>query len=234
MYDAILVNGDSYTARVTNPVWADHLSRSMNKPLYNIAFPGSSNQRIVRSTIQQVHELQQKNIRPLVIIGWSFVRRQEVWYYGTDHKINYMIPDTTLSPESKLITLDALLSHGLATVEQKALINSDQEVHKALTDFWTNVWLLSTSLQQLNLPYWFFSAADNTDCPTHCFPYVDKLSLVKHSQQDPCIWRLHEFSLQTWARQHDSGHDTTTGHLSDSGHELFAEVIQKQIEKHAN
>ena len=224
MYDAILVNGDSYSAGNSFPVWPEHLGKILGKQVYNISYPGSSNKRILRSTIEYTLKLQQKNIKPLVIIGWSFIRRQEVWYYGESKTINHMFPEQ----HSKLVTLDVLLENNLATYQQKALLMDPKEIHKALVDFWTDVWLLTQALDNFQTPHWFFSAADNTDCPVNCFPYIDNLLLTQDIINNPRVYKINEFCIPLWGRINDKKVGVT-GHLSADGHREFAKFIAEQI-----
>ena len=110
MFDCVLINGDSYSAKNNNHrVYSDFLQEQLGLPVYNIAYPGSSNQRIIRSTLENLHHY--KN--PLVLIGWSFIRRMEVWYYGTKQSVLNRIPDINSDIDSykhpKFVTLDVLM-----------------------------------------------------------------------------------------------------------------------------
>jgi hypothetical protein len=109
-YDKIIVNGDSYSAAGISIPWATTLAEQLNLPLVNIASAGSSNDRITRTTIEQVLQEKNNTNRLIVIVGWSFVRRLEVWYYGNKSTVLNQIPDQTkeihLNP--KFITLDML------------------------------------------------------------------------------------------------------------------------------
>ena len=116
-FDCIFINGDSYSAEKgylcladKDKVYGNFLSRILNIPVKNVAIPGSSNDRILRSSIEYINDLKQQYQNPLVIIGWSFIRRIEVWYYGDDTKILKNVPDIKFNEHSKLCTLDFLIN----------------------------------------------------------------------------------------------------------------------------
>jgi len=227
-YDVILINGDSYSAAVDFKTYGDFLGEILDVPIRNIAFAGSSNQRIVRSTIEEINNIKQQYKNPLVLIGWSFIRRLEVWYYGNNPTVLQLTPDRRnynkehLKP--KLITLNVLLNNNEATLEQKCLINEDLFVHKQLVDFYTNLFMLAHTLNAMSIKYFFFSAAKNTEIPTNSFPYIDNLQQVKWCQQNKNIYKLHDFCVLNWAKENDS-ECKPTGHLSTVGHEKFAKFL---------
>ena len=142
MFDCLLINGDSYTAPTSHTVYADVLGQDLSLPVINLAFAGSNNDRILRSTLEQVIKLKNENKNPLVIVGWSFIRRLEVWYHGDNTSVINKIPDSNncvdyTSP--RFITLDFLINENVATLEQKCLMQDDLFVHKQLTDFYTSI-----------------------------------------------------------------------------------------------
>jgi hypothetical protein len=222
-YDCIIINGDSYSApTIHHKVYGDFLSKKLGIPVKNFAIPGSNNQRILRSSIEYLQKVKSEYQNPLVIIGWSFVRRIEVWYYGNNKKLLNAIPD---SEHSRFVTLDRIINAGEATLEQKALINEDLFIHKQLMDFYTNLYMFAHLLESQNLSYVFFSGAKNTDCPIHCFPYINSLEQVNWVANNPNIFKLHEFCVMHWAKENDTECHPVTGHLSESGHEKFADFI---------
>jgi hypothetical protein len=231
LFDCILINGDSYSAKNhKHKVYADFLQQQLNIPVYNHAWPGSNNQRIIRSTLEYIH--QYKN--PLVLIGWSFIRRMEVWYYGENRSVINCIPDRSQgiddSKQPRFATLDLLLTENEATLEQKCLVNEDLFVHKQLTDFYTNLYMFAHTLESMNIKYKFFSAAKNTDLPINCFPYIESLHQVQWCAQNKNFYKLHDFCILNWAKNHDPDAHPFTGHLSEHGHALFANLLQEIIQ----
>lgn len=231
-YDAIIVNGDSYSAASHKQrVYSDYLADALNIPVVNIAAIGSSNDRITRSTIEQVIKTTSQFANPLVIVGWSFVRRIEVWYHGK--KLSVL---TRCFDNLNFVTLDWLMAEGEATLEQKCLVNEDLFVHKQLMDFYTQVYLLSQFLKNNNYSYFFFSAAKNCEIPINSFPAIEQLGQVQAVINDPSIFDLHDFYIMDWAFKNDPGCHQVTGHLSEDGHKKFSifllEKIKNDIQSH--
>lgn len=222
----MLINGDSYSAPNKSKVYGDFLSEKLNIPVKNFAIAGSNNDRILRSTIEYLKYIKQEYKNPLVIVGWSFVRRLEVWYYGNNKKILDRIPDNS---ESRFITLDHLMSSNEATVEQKALVNEDLFLHKQLTDFYTKLYLFGNLLESFDLNYFCFSGATNTDCPVHCFPYINSLHQVQWVSGNKKFYKLHDFCIMEWAFKNDANCNKVTGHLSENGHQKFAELLLTEL-----
>jgi len=225
-FDCIFINGDSYSAPTQHfPVYSEYLSNCLELPLINLAIAGSNNDRILRSSIEFVESKKFQN--PLIIIGWSFVKRLEVWYYGNNQKIIKALPDNINEDHKNLrfVTLDRLLNENEATLEQKALINEDLFVHKKLTDFYTDLFLFSNYLKKENLTYFFFSAAKNNEIPINCFPAIENLNQVQEVLKDKNIYQLHDFFIMDWARKNDPEANPDTGHLSEAGHKKFADYL---------
>jgi hypothetical protein len=226
-YDCIIINGDSYSAPGQSgiKVYGDFLSEKLGIPVNNVAIHGSSNQRILRSSIEYIHQTRKQYKNPLILIGWSFIHRAEIWYHGNNKDIIDKIPDTTINPASKLITLDWILESKEASFEHKALADGYGHPEKALTDFYTNLYMFSNLLESLNLGYCFFSAARNFECAVQQYPHVNQLIHTQQVIQNPKIFRLHNFCISTWAKQNDPDCNPMSGHLSQSGHEKFADFI---------
>ena len=229
-FDCIFINGDSYSEQrmLDTPRYGDFLSQMLgNIPVKNLAKGGSTNDRILRSSIEHIYKLKQEYQNPLIIIGWTFIRRSEVWYYGknTDSNVLQSIPDISDNPHSRLCTLDWLINIKEATTQQKLSYLENAHIHKALTDFYTNLYLFANLLESQNLNYIFFSAANNMDCPTANFPFIDKLFQTTWVNQNTNICNLHEFCITNWAKENDPEAHPVTGHLSTVGHEKFAHYL---------
>ena len=225
-YDCILINGDSYSAPEKNTkVYGDFLSDYFGVTVKNFAVHGSNNDRILRSSIEYLHEVKSKYNNPLVIVGWSFIRRIEVWYNGNNQNLLNTMPD---SDQSRFITLDWVLNSGEATLEQKALLNDEQAIHKQLMDFYTNLYLFARTLESQNISYRFFSAAKNTPYPISNFCYLNSLEQVQWVVNNPNIFKLHDFCISDWAKENDSN-CSSTGHLSEHGHKKFTSFIQENL-----
>jgi len=235
-YDCIIVSGDSYSAlhmHTKDMVYSDYISQRLDIPVFNIAKPGSSNDRIMRSLVEKTLEMLPRYKSILVLVALSFIRRREVWYYGNSENIFFRMPDVSPDPADwpknlRLVTLDLLLKHNEATLEQKVLIDPTQ-IHKQLVDFYTNIFLTSQFLKNNNIDYRFFSGADNSDANINCFPAIENLQLVQAVIKDPKIFQLGNFSIQSWAKSNDPEHSPTTAHLSPQGHENFSKLVIERI-----
>ena len=98
-----------------------------------------------------------------------------------------------------------------------------------LVDFYTQNFLLSQFCENNNLPYLFFSAAKNTDCPINCFPWLSVLNQVQEVTNNTNIFKLHDFCIQDWANKNDPNSHPVTGHLSSSGHSKLADFLFKEL-----
>jgi hypothetical protein len=233
MFDYLLVNGDSYTAEKRNQeAYSNTLGKLLGVPVVNISRHGTNNDRILRTTIEKVIELKSKGHTPLVIVAWSFIRRQEVWYYGNNENVIRHIHDRDAQEEiqnPRLVTLDVLLKENEATIEQKCLINDDSSFHKQLTDFYTNMYLLGNTLNALGVRWFMFSGAKNTKIPLHYFSYIQSLEQFKWCHNQTNIYKMHEFCISDWGENNDVDRDTKTGHLSENGHRKFAGTVFKWL-----
>ena len=82
------VNGDSHTARVygsESPTATEILAVKHGCAYENIALPGGSNQRIIRTTLERLPTLDP--VHTLIVIGWSSFERTEWYYQGQWHQI---------------------------------------------------------------------------------------------------------------------------------------------------
>lgn len=97
------VNGDSHTYgsygatpqdKVGNP-FAKQIADQFNLEYKNIALPGGSNQRIVRTTIEELPFLKPRE--DFILIGWTSWERTEWWMNKGWHQIcgdpGYALPD---------------------------------------------------------------------------------------------------------------------------------------------
>lgn len=232
MFDCVLVNGDSYTRLGEHKVYSDFLAEDLGVPVFNVAREGSNNKRITRSTIEHLIELKKNFAKPLVVVGWSFVKRIEVWYYGDNAQVINRIPDRNQGPdhlEPRLITLNMLLNLNQATLEQKCLITEDLFVHKQLIDFYTDLYMLAHTVESMGSEFFCFSAAKNTEIPISSFPYIESMKQVQWCMNNKNIHQLHDFCIVNWAQEHDPDRHPVTGHLSEQGHKNFAVMVKDWI-----
>jgi hypothetical protein len=226
-YDCIIVNGDSYSARTDDLSWADALAKKLNVPVVNLAAQGCCNDRILRSTIEYLEK--SSFIHPLVIIGWSFVTRIEVWYQGNNQHLLSRSPDNQdRDPDSRLrfLTLTWITTDTPKEVtdEYKSLIALPTDYHKIIVDLYLKIFLLTEYLKKHNMDYFMFSGASNDEWHINDLKPATDYSFCQSVNDDPKISPLCEFSLAQWARDNDPA-CTPTFHLSPQGHIEFADYL---------
>lgn len=226
MISHIYVNGDSYSA-VDNEfqVYSQLLGKKVNLPSINDAVVGSSNDRIIRTTLE--HVLSLENQKPLVIIGFSFVTREEIWL---DNILPYQkrIKDY---PRSQFITSSWLKSEDVDDLTKHIII--DQNINKQVIHFYTKLYMLASTLKNLGIPYLFFSAGDNTDFRNLNWDSLDSLKLYKEITQNTDIIDFRTFNIPSWAKQ-QSLRTSSTGHLLNDGHERFSEFLFEKLKHKFN
>jgi hypothetical protein len=232
LFDCLFLNGDSYSAPDSNKtIYGDFLSRALEVPLINKSVPGSNNDRIMRSSVEIITDLIQQGKTPMVVLGLSFIRRLEVWYYGNNKNLLSKIPDR--DPDSsnnlQLITLDHLMHTNEITSDQKALfLETTDTLHKRLVDFYMNLFFFCHWIEKMNLPYFVFSPASNMDCTTFSLN-ISGLKFIDWCQNNPRIWKLTDFCFKDWA-QHNDADAESTGHLSTVGHKKFASLLFTELQ----
>lgn len=224
-YDLLYVNGDSYSARTDFPVYSDHLQDLTGIPVINRAIAGSNNQRIMRSTINDLLELPREN-RVLCVIGFSFVTRDEIWYEGSDPGVIKKIPDLDDQNQGRLITADFVTKTMGWSEAHDILI--DININRQLAHFYCNLFCFVNTLQNLGVDYLVFSAANNQGWRNEHRIYFDKWPLYQKLKQDPRILDLHDFYIGKWAADNQLA-TTDTLHLLKDGHVKFADFILDRL-----
>ena len=199
----IYVNGDSYSERTKlGGAWSDYLDQET----HNSAIQGSSNDRIIRTTLEDVLTIKPKK----VIIGFSFFTRDEVWWDG------------------KLVTLDSLKDNNTAWNEMKDKI-VDMNINHQVIHNYTKIHMLAQTLKNLKIDYLFFSAANNEDFRKLDWNYLRSLNIYNEITTDPNIIDLHSFNIPKWGGE--NGCDLTeTGHFANlDGHKKFGQYIKELL-----
>jgi hypothetical protein len=82
MIDCLYTNGDSWTYGSELPTkadaWPNIIAGQLGKKLYNAAVPGSTNDKIVRTTVVDCLRFKKLNQTPLVLIAWTHLHRFEL------------------------------------------------------------------------------------------------------------------------------------------------------------
>jgi len=231
-YEHIYINGDSYTALADNNVYSDFLQEYFpNTSIRNAAIRGSNNDRIFRSSVEHISSLGGKS---LVIIGFSFLTRQELWYDGNRKDIIATANDETIRDYPivrdlpfpiPMITLDKVYKK--ENTELYKMLMVSENIVKKLIDYYTNLVMLRGFLRDRGIDYIIFSAANNSDLGYEN-EFIYKTNVYKTVQQDKRIKDVEEFSIPFFAANHEL-RTTSTGHLLEDGHKEFAKYLHGWI-----
>jgi hypothetical protein len=220
MITEIYINGDSYSAENTKHlVYSNFIANTVDVPVTNQAMVGSSNDRIFRTTLEYCANLKQDQ-RPLIIVGFSFITREEVWVEDIS-KYSHRIKDYL---GSQFIT-----SAWIETVDEATMHTViDQNINKQMTHFYVKMFMFLQTLKLLNLPYHIFSAADNADFRNLNWGSLKNLQAFQKVSQDSNVRDLHKFNIGKWAEDNHIK-TTKTTHLYEDGHKIFANHLMKNI-----
>jgi len=216
----ILIFGDSFSANINEGnVYADFLSFNHGHEVENFARVGVSNDFIHRYVIENCLDRDSKDT--FVLIGWSYLHRQEVNDY--DH-----IVEDSFKFSGNLVTLDWILKSEKAKSHHKELAMYDWNFVKLLTDFYTNAYILSQWLELKGFKYKFFNA-DPGEIHTYFIQQMSFLKVYQAVCANKNIINFDDFSIPTWAKENNL-ETKPTGHLnSEKEHEIFADFINKNF-----
>lgn len=145
----LFVNGDSHTANTydgDHPTATEILANELGCDYENIAMPGGSNQRIIRTTLAKLPTLDPSST--VIIIGWSSFERTE-WYH---HNQWFQIcgdPHYDVTPELRELWHQHI-----------DIWNQDQYSHRwrQMWDQHHAIWMLHNLLYDLGYQFIFFQA----------------------------------------------------------------------------
>ena len=220
MITEIYINGDSYSANNTEEVaYSNFIADQIDIPVTNYAIAGCCNDRIFRTTLEYCANLKQHQ-RPLIIVGFSFITREEIWVDNIS-KYSQRIRDY---PGSQFIT------HQWSQTVDEAIMHAviDQNINKQTTHFYVKMFMFIQTLKSLDLPYHIFSAADNTDFRNLNWNSLRNLQAFQKISQDPNVRDLHRFNIGKWAEDNHLK-TTKTKHFFEDGHKMFADYLLKNV-----
>jgi hypothetical protein len=218
--DLLYVNGDSYSHH-QNP-YSKNLGELLNCPVKNNAVPGSSNNRIIRSTLDDLIDLKNEYNKIFVIIGFSFITRQEIWVDDTKGRFVNKV-----SAPAGLTTLDYAVQDDLAMA---GLIGDVRKhtINAQMIEFYTKIFLLAHTLESMNIDYLFFSGANNQDYGGLHVPHLNSFKQVQWVKENKRILPLDKFSIPQWAKENQI-ETNLTGHLLENGHIEFSQYLHKLL-----
>ncbi|NJO59846.1 MAG: hypothetical protein HC836_16555 [Richelia sp. RM2_1_2] len=201
-------------------VWGGQLAQKLNLSEYNnIAERGSSNKRILRTTIEYIATLSEvERSDLLVIIGWSQISRTEIYF---QKKWRQVLPNF----------LTYFINHEFHAIEDfcQRYMMDDLPCHEL---FFTYVVSLQSFLKSNNINYFFLSFFPidwtiSTDFD-HIINGIDHNTFLYHNSKRNIRKVIH-----TEAKQR--GYDTELlvkpkQHPSELGHSLIAEVLYNELQ----
>lgn len=164
---AIYVNGDSHSSQsfyknkniITS---SEILANQLDCNYYNHAEPGSSNQRIIRTTIEQL-----PNLNPLdtiIIIGWSSFERTE-WYWKNQWYQISGQTDQILDPALRKAWQQYSSNHAQNSPLKimwreyiDAFWSESREAWRRMADQHNNIWVFYQLLKNLGYKFIFYQA----------------------------------------------------------------------------
>jgi hypothetical protein len=154
------VNGDSHTAGSYSPCnveqpFAKQLAQALDLEYTNIALPGGSNNRIIRTTIESLPKLNPQET--FILIGWSSWERTE-WYWNNQwHAIcgdpGYDMPEFAKSRWQQ--HADHYANQFDNTISDHDLWTKSKEQEHA-------IWVFHQLLHNLGYKFLFFLGCANT------------------------------------------------------------------------
>lgn len=228
----IFVNGDSHTARVygMGAVTATKQLADKHHCSYtNIALPGGSNQRIIRTTLEHIKNLDPRST--LIIIGWSSFERTEWFFRDAWHQIcgdtNY-----TIDPE-----LDMLWRQHIDSWHQ----DDNHECWRRQADQHHAIWTFHRLLHDLGFEFLFYQGCRTfffDGCPQQDQPF--RLSWIDDVwAHDPYVQvttdnqRIVE-SFSHWAENQGYQHADSFAHFGQDAHDGWAQYLDSFVQKKLN
>jgi len=228
-YDNVYINGDSYSAPTgKHLVYSDFIAQELNVPVINQSVPGSNNYRIFRTSVESLLSARQESpiSNMLAIIGLSFVTRDEIWYEDSEQTLLNKIPDLDIYPYSKLLTSDFLLDNKGWSATRDIIV--DLNINRQLTHFYTSLFMFVNTLENHNIDYIIFSAADNSDWRNADWNFLKSLEVFNQCNRNSNIIDLHTFNIRAFAKERNLT-TTSTYHLFEDGHKEFGRFLLDKI-----
>jgi hypothetical protein len=248
----ILINGDSYTAPrgapggIDNQSYSDRIldKNNHNYDVLNLALPGSSNDRIFKSTIE--HILRHINVRKEIIcvVGYSFIcerfeiAQQTAEFKGMSKKYYYNDYGFDLPYDSFTTTNDYAFyvpKFVTGSVKEGNNVFKTWSSTPELSDptllcatFYNDLYMFVNSLENLGVKYYIFSAAHNANQGSLNDAFLNKLNVKKEIDKNPNIDI--NFSIMNFAKERGLNY-TNTFHLKDNnGFKTMGDYVLSKLD----
>ena len=168
---------------------------------------------------------------PLVLIGLSFIRRQEVWEENIfccdrEHPFNKngsLYGPTTLDKAVKKASSDRL------DYLKTRMINEEVDRPNIVLNFYMELFLFVSWLEKHNLNYYIFSAASNHFESPDAHTFLKEFDFFNEIVHNSWIDDLHNFSFIHWSEDLSDYIKDDAGHLSEKGHAKMADFLHKKL-----
>lgn len=189
-------------------IYPDVIANELRTTVVNAGIPGACNRRILRTSIRDILELQQKtNDKIIALIGLTFISRTELWQPelgsncndGEFHSIS--IDHQKLDWSGGLFTEHKNVHEFSRTAVKDYFknwllhFNPEAELNNLLTD----IIMFTAFCKSKNVSYLIFSNVDTLPIIDFESPFTKPLYLEVCN--DPNIVDLWNFSFGGWARQ---------------------------------
>ena len=229
---SMFVNGDSHTAKVygTDAATATQLLAEKYQCNYvNLALPGGSNQRIIRTTQEHLTNLDPGST--LIIIGWSSFERTEWFFEDAWHPIS---GDAKYAVDDKL---QVLWSQHI----DSWWCDDNHECWRRQADQHHAIWTFHRLLHDLGYQFLFYQGCKTfffDGCPQQDLAF--RLPWIKDSWiHDPYVrvtadnQRAIE-SFSHWAESRGYAHADDRAHFGQDAHVAWAEHIDNHVQLKLN
>jgi len=237
-YDILYLNGDSYTQPEEKLTYPDYIAKKFNVSLKNSAVQGSNNNRIIRSSIIEIDKLIKQNKNPLIIIGLSFIRRQETWedvnflqnHDNISDKRDFPFKNigSTYGPISVDYALEFASKDRLNYLKTK-ILHENYNMPYIILNFYMTLYLFVNWLEKNNLNYYIFSAAQNCYESPDVHTFLKEFDFFNEVIHNLWIDDLHNFSFVDWSDDLSDYIKDDAGHLSEKGHKKMADFLHKKL-----
>lgn len=223
------VNGDSHTAQVygdSGITALELLAQKYQCNYINHALPGSSNQRIIRTTIEQLPNLDPKST--LIVIGWSSFERTE-WYYNDQWYQICGTVNSNIDPEIRILWQQHLNSWWM---------DDNHECWRRQADQHHSIWLFHNLLKQLGYSMLFYQG-----CKTFFFDGCPQQDQNFQLPWQDSVWVHNPYVHVTpdneryiegfsyYVERQGYQHTDDQGHFGQDAHQSWAKYLDPHVKK---
>ena len=212
----ILINGGSWTGgrRIeAGNYWPDFLKENTTQSVVNLGLGGSSNQRIYRSTVDFLYSTE--NTVNILIIGWSFIERDELPCFVNDNSNSNYFRITSREVYYKNDLVPDPVKKSIHNIYYKWCFNQNKNIKL----FLLNALAIQDICYQKNIKLVNFFSFQNI------FNLCDTEDLiVLKNKLNMNLW------IEQTMKDYTSDFPLThTGHTNEDGNRFWADFIMEKI-----